>query len=110
MFFPEPSDIPDQSLMKAILEPLLDDFQYWFSEAKALLASPKADCLVAEQRKTLMERIGTAQKEVSAARILFAATDGQAGVDMAMVMNWHQLVSQYWRVSSHIRQINQGPA
>lgn len=107
MFLPEPFETPDQSLMQDVLEPLLEDFQYWFSEAKALLDSPKASCLVIEQRQTLIEQISAAQQEVSAVSTLLKATGGQAGVDMPVVMHWHQLVGQCWQVSRQIRLADQ---
>ena len=96
--------MPDQSLLQALLSPLLDDFQYWFDEASDLLDSPKADCLPLEQRHGLSEQIALAQQEVATARILLMATDGQVGVDTAMVGNWHQLVAQCWQLARQIRQ------
>ncbi|MBE7383060.1 MAG: DUF2605 domain-containing protein [Leptolyngbya sp. SIO1E4] len=106
MFSSEPSNTPDQPLVKALLEPLLDDFQYWFSEANTLLTSPKADCLATEQRHGLLEKIGVAQQEVATARTLLMATDGQAGVDTAMLRNWHQLVSICWQTAQKVRKHN----
>jgi len=35
--------------------------------------------------------------------MLFEAMDEQVGVDMAMLMVWHQLVTECWQVSKRLR-------
>ena len=107
MYSSEPPGNPDAPLLQSVLEPLLDDFQYWFSESKILLNSPKADCLNAEQRKSLINQIETALQEVATARILLLTTDGQAGVETSLVMSWHQQVLQCWQAAQQIRQTRQ---
>ena len=104
MFSPERSDIPEQPLVQTLLEPLLNDFQHWFSESTTLLTSPGANCVAVEQRQELIEQIKTAQQEVATARTLLLTTDGQAGVETSIVMGWHQLVLQCWQVARQIRQ------
>jgi hypothetical protein len=39
--------------------------------------------------------------------MLFEAMDEQVGVDMAMLMVWHQLVTECWQVSTRFRQHKQ---
>ncbi len=95
---------PEQPLAQAILEPLLDDFQYWFSESQQLLTSDRANCLVPEDRAQLLDRLTQAQQEVATARTLLLATAGQAGVETAVVGQWHQLVGRCWRAARSIRQ------
>lgn len=103
MVSPERPNDSDQALVQTVLEPLLDDFQYWFHEASTLLTSPTADTLAPEQRYPLLEQVKAAQKEVAIARTLLLATGGQAGVDTAIVGSWHQLVSQCWQVARYLR-------
>jgi hypothetical protein len=35
--------------------------------------------------------------------MLFAATDGQVGIEMATLMPWHQLVTECWNVAMRFR-------
>jgi uncharacterized membrane protein YcjF (UPF0283 family) len=100
----EPSNQPDQPIVQAVLEPLLADFQYWFSETQTLLKSARADCLAASDRQTLEQELAAAQQAVATAKTLLLATDGHAGVDMAVVGQWHQLVNKCWQTSRYIRE------
>lgn len=40
-----------------------------------------------------------------ATKSLFQATDGNAGVDVQVLMPWHQLVSECWQVAQKRRQL-----
>lgn len=108
MFPPESSHQPDQPLVQSILEPLLDDFQYWFGEAETLLNSPEANCLDERDRQQLAAQLHTAKQEVATARTLMLATAGNAGVDVAVVSQWHQLVSKCWQTARYIRHHHTG--
>jgi len=108
MSFPGSANQPDKPLVQEILEPLLDDFNYWFDETASLLQSPKADCLAEGDRQRLTHELDEAQQAVATARSLLLATAGQVGVDMAVVGQWHRLVSQCWQTSRYIRQQNPG--
>ena len=107
MSLPHPTNQPDKPIVQEILEPLLDDFQYWFGETQSLLDSPQADCLAASDRQALIQALSEAQQAVATARTLMLATSGHAGVDMAVVTQWHQLVNKCWQTSRYIRQQNQ---
>ncbi|MEM1311613.1 MAG: DUF2605 domain-containing protein [Cyanobacteria bacterium P01_C01_bin.70] len=108
---PNPADKPEKPLVQTILEPLLDDFQYWFSETKRLLNSPKAECLAASDRQALVEELNEAEQSVGTAKTLMLATGGKAGVELSVVTHWHQLVAKCWQTSRYIRQQNaNGPA
>jgi len=95
----------EQELLKTILEPLLEDFQYWFSRARTLLESEKISFLSPEEQAKLLERVKRSQQEVSAAHALFKATDGQAGIDTATLVPWHQLVAQCWQIAMRWRSL-----
>ena len=95
----------EKELLKAILEPLLEDFQYWFARSHSLLESEQISFLSPQEQGELLERIKTTQQEVSAAQMLFKATEGQAGIEPATLVPWHQLVTQCWQVGMRWRSL-----
>ncbi|MGD1851431.1 MAG: DUF2605 domain-containing protein [Cyanophyceae cyanobacterium] len=94
----------DSNLLEAILGPLLEDFQYWFTRSRSLLESQQLDCLSAEEQTTLLGRVKVAQQEVSSAQSLFKAMGAQVGVNMSTIIPWHQLVAECWNVAIRHRQ------
>ncbi|WP_016953066.1 DUF2605 domain-containing protein [Anabaena sp. PCC 7108] len=98
------SNPPSTELLKSVLEPLLEDFQYWFEQSLELLENEKIQFMSDEEQFDLLQRVKQAQAELSTAKMLFAATDEQVGIDMATVMPWHQLVSECWNVGMRYRQ------
>jgi hypothetical protein len=93
----------EPELLKTILEPLLEDFQYWFSRACTLLESERISFLSVEEQANLLKTVKEAQQEVNAAKMLFKATGGQAGIDTATLGPWHRLVAQCWQVAMQWR-------
>ncbi len=89
----------EQELLKTILEPLLEDFQYWFSRSRQLLESERITFLSVEEQAELLERVKLHQQEVQTAKILFEATGKQAGIDTRALVPWHKLVAECWHVS-----------
>lgn len=98
------SNAPEPELMKTILQPLLDDFQHWFGRSIDLLESETLGFLSEHEQQDLLNRVRQAQQLVSASQSLSQATGNQAGVDMAVVMSWHQLVHECWNVGLRFRQ------
>lgn len=98
-----PSYPSENELLKNVLEPLLDDFQYWFERSRSLLESEEISFFSPEEQARLLEKIKHAQQEVSTARMLFKATDGKAGIETAMMVPWHQLVAECWQVARRWR-------
>ena len=98
----------EQQLLKTLLEPLLEDFQYWFSRSRDLLESEKIAFLSDAEQADLLQRVRYGQQEVSTAQLLFRATDGKAGIDMAVLVPWHQLVAECWQVSRRWRSRDRG--
>lgn len=92
-------------LLKTVLEPLLEDFQYWFSRARVLLESENISFLSSDEQANLLERVTQAQQEVSTAQMLFKAFDEQAGVEPSMLLPWHNLVAECWQVSLKLRSL-----
>ncbi len=93
----------EQELLKTLLEPLLEDFQYWFSRSRSLLETEDITFLSKDQQSDLLERVKKAQQEVIAAQMLFQATKAQVGVETATLVPWHRLVSECWQVGMRWR-------
>lgn len=98
--------LPEPELLKTLLQPLLEDFQYWFGRSRSFLENEKLSFLSNEQQYQLLERVKQAQQEVNTAQMLFKATNGQVGIDMATLMPWHQLVTECWKVAMRFRSEN----
>jgi Protein of unknown function (DUF2605) len=98
-----PTNLPDPDLLKTLLEPLLEDFHYWLSQAQDLLMKEDIACLEAECNSDLLVRVEQALREIQVAQSLFRATNSQVGVDTAVIMGWHKLVAECWQVASRFR-------
>ncbi|MGB3404931.1 MAG: DUF2605 domain-containing protein [Microcoleaceae cyanobacterium] len=96
-------NIPESELLQSVLKPLLDDFQYWFNRSRNLLENDLIPFLTTQQQSDLLERVKQAQKAVSSSQIMFQATGGQVGIDMSVLMPWHQLLTECWQVSTRFR-------
>ncbi len=94
----------EKELLKNVLEPLLEDFQYWFGRSRSLLESEQMSFLSVPEQVQLLERIKRRQQEVSTAQMLFKATNGSAGIDSKMLLPWHQLVAECWNIAQKWRE------
>jgi hypothetical protein len=108
--FMHQSQPSEQELLKSVLQPLLEDFQYWFSRSRSLLETEDLPFLSEQQQADLLTRVRTAQQEVSTAQMLFQATDGQVGIETATLLPWHRLVSECWQVGTRWRASRLTPA
>ncbi|PSB18101.1 DUF2605 domain-containing protein [Phormidesmis priestleyi ULC007] len=97
------SNLPESDLLKTVLEPLLEDFQYWFGRSRTLFESETIPFLKDEQQADILMRVTQAQKEVSTTQTLLKLTGGQVGVETSMLMTWHQLVTECWQVRMRLR-------
>ena len=97
----------ERELLKTVLEPLLEDFQYWFGRSRSLLESERISFLSDSEQTQLLERIVKSQQEVQAAQTLFQATDGAAGIDSKILLPWHQLVAECWNIAQKWREAKQ---
>lgn len=93
----------EQDLLKSVLQPLLEDFQYWFSRSRSLLETEDIPFLSEEQQSDLLARVQHAQQQVSTAQMLFHATDGQVGIETSTLVPWHRLVNECWQVGMRWR-------
>lgn len=96
-------NLPEPQLLKVLLEPLLEDFQYWFSRSRSFLEAEKVSCLSPQEQADLLGRVVQSQQEVTAAQSLFKVTNGQVGVEPRILMSWHQLVTECWQVKIRFR-------
>jgi hypothetical protein len=88
------SNTADPEMLKKLLEPLLEDFTYWFDRSQKLLSSKRLDFLPETDQQALLERVEHAIKEVGVAIALFRVTGHQVGVDMATMKPWHALLME----------------
>jgi hypothetical protein len=104
------SNLPEPELLKSLLQPLLDDFQYWFGRSRTLLETETIPFLESQQQSDLLSRVKQAQNEVNTVRIMFHATSSQVGVETTTLFQWHQLVADCWKISTRFRmeQRNEG--
>jgi hypothetical protein len=94
---------PDPDLLKQVLAPLLEDLLYWFGRSRQMLEAESLDFMAAVDQQAMLDRVLEAQQAVGVAQSLLAATDGQAGVEMSLMMDWHKLVTQCWALSMQRR-------
>lgn len=97
------SNLPGPDLLKTVLEPLLEDFQYWFARSRNFLETEQLSFISEQEQSDLLGRIKQAQEELNTAKMLFTATEGQVGIDMATLMPWHHLVKECWGVAMRFR-------
>ncbi|MEG4810664.1 DUF2605 domain-containing protein [Microcoleus sp. F8-D3] len=103
------SNLPEPELLKALLEPLLEDFNYWFARSANLLETEEIPFLSDEDQSDLLARVKQAQQEVDAAKALFLATGGQVGIETNALMPWHKLLAECWQVSARFRSLQSAP-
>lgn len=99
--------LPSPELLQSVLEPLLEDFEYWFARSQNLLENEKISFMSEQEQSDLLNRIKQAQAELNTSKMLFAATGKQVGIDMATLIPWHQLLGECWKVGMRYRQSQQ---
>lgn len=97
------SSIPEPEIFAIRLGPLLGDFNYWLCRSRSLLEFEEIDFLGRQRQSDLLRRVRHTLLEVSAARSLFKATDGQVGIETQLLEAWHELVSECWQVMIQLR-------
>jgi hypothetical protein len=91
------SNLPESELLKSLLEPLLEDFKYWFERSINLLETEEIHFLSGEDQSDLLARVKQAQQEVAAA------------IETAALMPWHRLLAECWQVSARFRSSQSAP-
>lgn len=96
----------EPELLKTVLEPLLEDFQYWFGRSRSLLENNKIGFLTQQEQADLLHRVKQAQQEVETAQMMIDLTGSKVGLDTAVLMPWHRLVTECWQVGMRYRMQN----
>jgi hypothetical protein len=96
-------NLPDPELLKTVLQPLLEDFKYWFERSRRFLETERISFLDTQQQSELLARVKQSQQEVNTAHLMFQATGGQVGIDMATLVPWHHLLTECWKVAMRFR-------
>ncbi|MFB2838174.1 DUF2605 domain-containing protein [Floridanema evergladense] len=97
------SNLPEPELLKSLLQPLLEDFQYWFGRSRTFLETETIPFLESQQQSDLLSRVKQAQNEVNTVQVMFLATGSQVGVETSTLFQWHQLVAECWKVAMRFR-------
>lgn len=96
--------IPESELLKHLLEPLLDDFRYWFERSQNLLETEKLNFMLESEQLALLTRVKEASLAVNTAVMMFNATDKQVGIEVETMLPWHQLLMECRSVGMRFRQ------
>lgn len=97
--------LPSPELLQSVLEPLLEDFEYWFARSRKLLENERIEFISEQEQLDLLSRVNQAQAELNTSKMLFTATGKQVGIDMATLMPWHQLLGECWKVGMRYHQL-----
>jgi hypothetical protein len=103
---PSSDPYPDQ-LLSALLEPLLEDFAYWFAKSADLLQNHRLEFISEEDQSRILYRVQTAQQEVQTAKTLFALTGKKVGIDAQAMLPWHNLLMECQALGMRYRQSQQ---
>jgi hypothetical protein len=96
--------IPESDLLKHLLEPLLEDFRYWFERSEQLLERENLEFMPEGEQSSLLQKVRDAQQELSTATALFNVTGQQVGIEVATMMPWHSLLMECQAVGIRYRQ------
>ncbi|PLS68300.1 MAG: DUF2605 domain-containing protein [Cyanobacteria bacterium M5B4] len=91
-------------LLPQVLEPLLEDFRYWFDRSHELLSNNRISFLSEADQDDLRRRVEEAQQSVRVATTMFALSDKKVGIDPIVVMDWHKLLMECQAVGMRYRQ------
>jgi len=104
---PQSSDPYSDQLLSDLLEPLLEDFVYWFGRSADLLQNHRLEFISEEEQSRILSRVQTAQQEVQTAKTLFALTGKKVGIDAQAMLPWHNLLMECQALGMRYRQSQQ---
>ena len=96
------------NLLQEILDPLVEDFEYWFERSAVLLGNNRITFLKEADQAELLSRVEHAQAELQSAKQLYNLTSNTVGIDSSLVMKWHRLLVECGSVGSRFRRLNEG--
>jgi hypothetical protein len=91
-------------LLDQLLDPLLDDFAFWFGRGRVLLEHCPDAVMPPEERAALAEELESGGKTLLAARSLRAAAPVSMALDLQAMAPWHHLVMRCWALAARLRQ------
>lgn len=94
--------------MQQVLEPLLEDFIYWFDRSISMIENERLSFMTEAEQAELLSRVKEKLREVQSANLLFKATDKQVGVDVKAMVPWHQLLMECQAIAIRHRRNNEG--
>ncbi len=94
----------DSEVLKNILEPLLEDFVYWFGRSLTLLEKEEINFMTEPQKNDLIARVTDALQAVKTARMMYKLSGEQVGVEVQAMMPWHNLLMECQAVAMKFRQ------
>lgn len=94
----------DSELLQSLLDPLLEDIRYWLGRSLGLLESQRIDFISEAEQSNLLARVKNAIQEVGTATMLYEVTGKQAGIEVAAMMPWHNLLLECQAVGMRYRQ------
>ncbi len=94
---------PEQ-LLAELLEPLLEDFGYWFGKSADLLQNHRLEFISEQEQAQILARVRVAQREVETAKTLFALSGKKVGIDAQAMLPWHNLLMECQALGMRYRQ------
>lgn len=94
----------DSELLQSLLDPLLEDIRYWLGRSHNLLELERIDFISEAEQSNLLARVKNAIQEVGTATMLYEVTGKQAGIEVAAMMPWHNLLLECQAVGMRYRQ------
>lgn len=98
------SAFQDSEVLKYILEPLLEDFDYWFGRSLLLLEEEEINFLTESQKTDLISRVTNTLQAVKTAKMMYKLSGEQVGVEVQAMMPWHNLLMECQAVGMKFRQ------
>jgi Protein of unknown function (DUF2605) len=98
------STFQDSDVLKYILEPLLEDFDYWFGRSLLLLEKEEINFLTEPQKNDLITRITNTLQAVKTAKMMYKLSGEQVGVEVQAMMPWHNLLMECQAIGMKFRQ------
>ncbi|NJK63132.1 MAG: DUF2605 domain-containing protein [Synechococcaceae cyanobacterium SM2_3_1] len=82
----------NSELLKQVLDPLLEDYHYWFDRSQELLESGPLEVISAADQSQLLAQVRDAQAELRAAESLYRLSENEVGIDPKLMAKWHRLL------------------
>lgn len=93
-------------LLQQILDPLLEDYHYWFDLSLQMLEREPLSFITPEQQADVLERVKSAQAELQVAETLYHLSDNEVGIDPGLMAKWHRLLMECGQLGRQYRQLH----